>query len=238
MKHLDLFSGIGGFALAAQWAGIETVAFCEIDKFCHKVLQKNFPRVPIHDDIRTLRGEDYAGIDIITGGYPCQPFSLAGKRKGSDDERHLWPEMFRLVREIKPRWVVGENVAGHITSGLDDVCDDLESENYETRTFVFPAFAVGAKHGRERVFVVANSKSKRRNYGHDCENERKADRTEYPSANHSGAFGRMETGRWAPEPNVGRVVDGVPNRVDRNRGLGNAVVPQVAYEILRCIRAV
>src|SRR5690242_14537733 len=107
MRHLDLFSGIGGFSLAAGWAGFTTVQFCEIDPFCQKVLAKNFPGVPIHDDIRTLAGESLGPIDLITGGFPCQPFSVAGKRRGADDDRHLWPEMARLVGECRPRWVLG-----------------------------------------------------------------------------------------------------------------------------------
>lgn len=162
MKHLDLFSGIGGFALAARWANMETVAFCEIDQFCQKVLAKNFPSIPIHNDIKTLNGEDFAGIDIITGGYPCQPFSSAGKRRGNEDPRHLWPEMLRIIRAARPTWVVCENVVGHISNGLDTVLDDFKKEGYKTRQFVIPALAVGAPHRRDRVWIVANAASVRR----------------------------------------------------------------------------
>ena len=119
LKHLDLFSGIGGFALAAQWAGIETVAFCEIDDFACKVLNKNFPCIPVHRDIRELDGSLYAGIDLITGGYPCQPFSTAGKRKGADDPRHLWPEMFRVIKQSRPSWIVCENVEEELPRFLE-----------------------------------------------------------------------------------------------------------------------
>ena len=159
MKKLSLFSGIGGIDLAAKWAGMETVAFCEREEFPQRVLQKNFPGVPIYDDVCTLTKErleqDGIGtIDIISAGYPCQPFSHAGKRRGKEDDRHLWPEVARLIREIKPRWFVGENVAGHITMGLDDVLADLENEGYETQTFVIPSASVGAPHKRERVFIV------------------------------------------------------------------------------------
>lgn len=156
---MDLFSGIGGFALAASWAGIETVAFCEIEDFSRKVLQKNFPGVLIHNDIRELDGKEYAGIDLITGGYPCQPFSTAGKRKGVDDPRHLWPEMFRVIQQARPTWVLCENVEGHITNGLDSVCDDLESEGYQVQPLVIPACAVESPHIRNRVWIIANSPS-------------------------------------------------------------------------------
>ncbi|WP_322788430.1 DNA cytosine methyltransferase [Aneurinibacillus migulanus] len=167
---LDLFSGIGGISLAADWAGIETVAFCEIEPFPQKVLRKNWPEVPIFEDVTKLSKQTLTeagvidndhSIDIICGGYPCQPFSNAGKRQGQADDRHLWPEMFRLVRELRPTWVVGENVAGHISLGLDDVLADLESEGYQARAFVLPAAAVQAPHRRDRVFVVGYSECKR-----------------------------------------------------------------------------
>ncbi len=157
MKVLDLFSGIGGFSLGLERAGFETVAFCEIDPFCRKVLKKHWPDVPIYEDIRTLNGKEIGSVDVITGGYPCQPFSTAGKRRGQEDDRHLWPEMLRLIQEIKPTWVIGENVAGHISMGLDTVLSDLESEAYRTRTFVIPACSIDARHRRDRVWIVANT---------------------------------------------------------------------------------
>ncbi|SFJ43941.1 DNA (cytosine-5)-methyltransferase 1 [Paenibacillus sp. UNC496MF] len=162
MKALSLFSGIGGIDLACEWAGIETVAFCEKEPFPQRVLRKHWPSVPIYDDVCTLTKErlDADGIrtiDLIHGGYPCQPFSTAGKRKGKEDDRHLWPEYFRLVQEIRPRWVVGENVAGHVSLGLDIVLADLESEGYTARSFIIPACGVNAPHRRERVFVVAHN---------------------------------------------------------------------------------
>ena len=157
MKHLDLFSGIGGFALAARWAGIETVGFCEIEDFPRKVLAKNFPGVKIHEDIKDLNGEEYKNIDLITGGYPCQPFSLVGNRQGAKDDRYLWPEMFRIIRQARPRFVVAENVIGHLSLGFDKVCDDLEAENYEVWPFVIPACAKDAPHKRDRLWILANS---------------------------------------------------------------------------------
>ena len=233
MKHLDLFSGIGGFALAAQWAGIETVAFCEIDNFACKVLNKNFPDVPVHRDIRELDGSLYAGIDLITGGYPCQPFSYCGKRCGENDDRHLWPEMRRIIEQARPTWVVSENVAGHITMGLDDVLSDLESLDYAARAVVIPACAVGALHIRERVWVVANTN------GRDDKSgplERPGIRGEAENKGPDGDACSASWGaaRWAKtEPGICLVADGIPDRVARYRATGNAIVPQVAYELLR-----
>jgi DNA (cytosine-5)-methyltransferase 1 len=175
MKSLELFAGIGGISLAAEWAGIETVAFCEREPFCHKVLKKQWPNVPIFDDVCTLnkeslidRGIDIGSIGLISGGYPCQPFSVAGERKGEDDDRHLWPEVKRLLEEIRPTWFIGENVAGHVTLGLDTVLSDLEGIDYSWRSFVIPASSVGANHERYRVFVVAHSNSIRSNTEEEC----------------------------------------------------------------------
>jgi len=167
LRHLDLFSGIGGFSLGLESAGlVETVAFCDFDKYCKKILNKNWPQVPVYDNVKELNydrlksdgiisGEK--GIDIITGGYPCQPFSVAGKQKGEDDPRHVWPEMFRLIQELRPSWVIGENVAGHIKLGLDTVLENLESEGYSSRTFSISASSVGAVHQRERIWIIAHS---------------------------------------------------------------------------------
>ncbi len=156
MRHLDLFSGIGGFALAARWVGWETVGFCEIDPYCQKVLRKHWPDVPIYEDIRELDGRTMGHVDIITGGYPCQPFSSAGNQRGEADDRHLWPEFARLIREIRPRWAIGENVAGHINLGLDGVLADLEGIGYTTEQFVIPACAVNAPHRRDRIWILAS----------------------------------------------------------------------------------
>ena len=163
MKVLDLFSGIGGFSLGLEGAGMETVAFCEKDSFCRKVLAQHWPNVPIHEDIRDLDGQSYRGtVDVVCGGFPCQPFSVAGLRQGKDDDRHLWPEMLRVIRECQPRWVIGENVSGFIRMALDDVCADLEREGYEVRTFVLPACAVDARHRRDRVWIVGYTSSEYR----------------------------------------------------------------------------
>lgn len=166
MKALSLFSGIGGIDLACEWAGIETVAFCEREPFPQKVLQKHWPDIPIYDDVCTLTrarleadGIDCGTIGIISAGYPCQPYSVAGERQGEDDDRALWPEVKRLLEEIRPRWFVGENVAGHITLGLDGVLSDLDDIGYTCQPVVLPAAAVGAPHRRDRVFIIANTTS-------------------------------------------------------------------------------
>ena len=165
-KLLDLFSGIGGFSLGLERVGFKTVAFCETDRYCKEVLQKNWKGIKIYNDVKKIKGEEivkeFGAIDIITGGFPCQSFSVAGRRKGTDDNRYLWPDMFRVIKEIKPRWVIGENVRGiiNIQDGMvfETVCTDLESEGYETQTFIIPAAGVGAPHRRERVWIVGYSK--------------------------------------------------------------------------------
>lgn len=161
-----LFSGIGGFELAAQWAGITPVWSNEIDEFCCKVLRKNFKHDIIQADIRDCgagRKYELAPVDIICGGFPCQPFSTAGKRKGAEDNRYLWPEMLRTIREVKPRWVVGENVAGILSMDggavFEQICASLENEGYTVETYCIPACAVGAPHRRDRVWIVANARS-------------------------------------------------------------------------------
>lgn len=162
MRHLDLFSGIGGFALAAEtvWEGeYENVGFCDNEPFSQAVLKKHWPESKIYGDIKQFIEPPPA--DLITGGFPCQPFSLAGKRRGKEDDRHLWPEMFRVIRQSAPKWIVAENVSGLLTWNggmvLDEVFADLESEGYEVWPLVLPAASVGAPHRRERVWVVAHS---------------------------------------------------------------------------------
>ena len=163
LRHLDLFSGLGGFSLGLEaTGGFETVAFCDIEKFSRKVLKKHWPNVKQYKDIKELTYEQIkedtlAPIDIITGGYPCQPFSVAGSQRGEKDTRHLWPDMFRIVKECKPTWVIGENVSGHIKLGLDTVLQDLESEGYSVRAFSISASSIGANHQRERVWIIAHS---------------------------------------------------------------------------------
>jgi len=168
LKILDLFSGLGGFSLGLERTGnFETIAFCDNDKYSNLVLQKHWKGAKIYNDVKEITKEklESDGIqfpDIITGGFPCQPFSVAGKQKGTSDDRHLWPEMFRIIKEFKPRWVIGENVKGlvNLQDGMvfETVCTDLEGEGYEVRAFNIPAAGVGAPHRRERIWIVAHAK--------------------------------------------------------------------------------
>ena len=155
MRHLDLCSGIGGFALAARWMGWETVGFAEIDPFASAVLSKHWPGVPNYGDIATI--PDGIGADILTAGFPCQPYSVAGQRLGEADDRAIWPLVIAVVRRVQPGWCVFENVAGIINMALDDVLSDLEAEGYEVGTVVLPACAVNAPHRRDRVWIVAHA---------------------------------------------------------------------------------
>ena len=165
LTHLSLFSGIGGLDLAAEWAGIQTVGQCEWAEYPAKVLEKHWPNVPRWKDIRTLTGDSFyertgrRTVDIISGGFPCQPFSVAGKQRGKEDDRYLWPEMVRVIKELRPTWVVGENVAGIVRMALADILSELEACGYQTRTFLVPACAIGARHRRYRVAIVAHSDS-------------------------------------------------------------------------------
>jgi len=261
--HLDLFSGIGGFALAAQAAGYSTIGFSEIEPYACKILKRHWPDVPNHGDIRNIRN---VRADLITGGFPCQPFSLAGKRLGAADDRHLWPEMCRVIGEARPTWVLGENVPGIIGLELDGVLSDLEGLGYAAWPLVIPAVACDARHRRDRLWVVAHSQCLWRREPaahpdeaqgplHPTKREEGAPRTgpsreavadasgerkrkpadEANSVADSGNTWQESGGgmRWRPEPELGRVADGIPNRPHRLRGLGNAIVPQVAETLLR-----
>jgi DNA (cytosine-5)-methyltransferase 1 len=315
MKIIDLFSGIGGFSLGLEaTGGFETVQFVENEPWCQKILAKNFPGVPIAGDIREYDGQK---ADIVVGGFPCQPFSVAGKRKGTRDDRHLWPEMLRVIKACKPRWVIGENVRNltSIQDGMvfEQVCTDLENENYEVQPFIIPASAVNAPHQRYRVWIVANtnntgdrtsehktqrsgekvdqrreelaqfessrlcadvanSKSNQevselrttesehdkgnswmestssrngqsvRKSSKDVANSKISERDALQTNREHGETTPQEVFRdrsgiqrqtswWSSEPRVGRVAYGVSDKVDRLKGLGNAIVPQIAYQI-------
>jgi DNA (cytosine-5)-methyltransferase 1 len=197
MKVLDLFSGIGGFSLGLEAAGFETVAFCEFDQEAQKVLRKNWPNVPIFSDVRTLTKQELQdngiqNIGLICGGYPCQPFSVAGERRGAEDDRHLWPEMFRLVKELRPDWVIGENVAGHINMGLDEVLADLEAEGYTARPFVIPACAVDAHHRRDRVWTIAHVNSGSKSNGSKHEQRMVENTSSRPRRDSESITGRQD----------------------------------------------
>ena len=324
--HLDLFSGIGGFALAAKWNGYRTVGFCDNEPYAQAVLKKHWPEVPCHKDIREVRGELYAGVTLLTGGFPCQPFSVAGKQRGKDDNRYLWPEMLRVIQEAKPTWIIGENVAGIVNLALDQVCADLEGQGYEVESIIIPACAVDAPHRRDRVWIVGHSKldgltasktsggllnqsekqrgkvkewessgascassdvadsvslsersahgskewgcvrgrqdediSQRNEMGSNSSDSRenvadtvkqgregrvhrREDAERESVDGYSGCsgttYGQSGEAIWLAEPNVGRVANGIPNRSHRLKGLGNAIVPQVASEIIRCINKI
>jgi len=306
LTHFSLFSGIGGLDLAAEWAGFQTVGQCEWADYPTKVLEKHWPDVPRWRDIRSVTAESFRErtgmrtVDVISGGFPCQPFSVAGKRKGKEDDRYLWPEMLRVISELQPPWVIGENVAGIVTMALDQVLFDLESLNYTCQAIIIPACAVNAPHRRDRTAImawnsnggheqkvgeiqewertessricldVADTDSDRRfsqETGKSTPNKKRnntaleqagwpefyeavAGRSTVPDANgerlqiarqQSGfkeifAENRTQFGDWwTVEPNVGRVANGIPNRVDRLKCLGNAVVPQQFYPIFQAI---
>lgn len=164
LKHLDLCSGIGGFALGLQSTNyFKTIGFVEIDKFCQKVLTKQFPSIPIYEDLKKFKPQEHnLQPDIITSGFPCQPFSVAGKQKGKDDDRNLWQETFRIIKESRPTWFIGENVSGIVKLYLDTILADLESEGYATRCFNISASSIGAKHQRQRIWIISYTDSRLR----------------------------------------------------------------------------
>jgi DNA (cytosine-5)-methyltransferase 1 len=206
---------------------METVAFCEFDKKAQLVLKKHWPDVPIYDDVRKLNGRQFEGqsIDLICGGFPCQPFSQAGKRRGKEDDRHLWPEYFRLIQEIRPTWVLCENVIGLINMGLDQVLSDLEGENYSCQTFNIPACALYLNHWRQRFWILAYSLPGDRSLG----GEHRRIRGELKQISQY-KMGEIET-----SPRMVGNFDGLPGGLDRLKQLGNAVVPQVVEIIGRAI---
>jgi len=291
MKHIGLFEGIGGFSLAARWMGWETIAWCEWNEFGQKVLKHHFPKATPHGDITKTDFTIYNGqCDILTGGFPCQPYSSAGKRLGKEDERHLWPEMLRAIREIEPTYIVGENVRGLLSwnGGMvfDEVCTDLENLGYQVAPCLIPAVGVNAPHKRERIWFVAYSESSRSrrisgiNNGREsfCEEKRvgfwnkfdnngdKGDATDTSSGrvsgygrksereqiqttkfdkNNSKLNSRMEWEQFPTQSPICSRNDGLSARLDgiafskwRNESIkagGNAIVPQVAYQIFKAI---
>ena len=249
MNALSLFSGIGGIDLACEWAGIKTVAFCEREPFPQKVLRKHWPDVPIYDDVCTLTkarldADGIGGaINLIHGGWPCQPFSIAGERRGKEDDRHLWPEVFRLLQEIQSEWFVGENVAGLITMELDEVLSNLEGCGYAWETFIIPAFAVNAPHRRDRIIIVGHL-SDSGSIGHQGIERLREDK---------GKIREWRTRPFRPAPKLFDDVDWkeraresgflggsdvVPDRMDRIKSLGNAVAPTQIYPILAAIKQI
>ena len=318
MRHVDLCSGIGGFALGFEWAGLSSpVMFCDIEPWSRKILAKHWPDVPIATDVKELANDPNGLVpdcDILTAGYPCQPFSLAGERRGTEDDRHIWPYILSIVKGKRPAWCVFENVYGHVSMGLDEVLSDLEGESYAARPFIVPACAADAPHRRDRVWIIARNVADTRherfhksgqhgNVSQESKQPRRvqrdgisgrqqtqilADTTRLHSngsrehtqqgqrqepqlgdsrgtdnvadtngsqqqrrwvpsgihKEHAKPNGRSDTSRqqatqfWLPEPAVGRVAHGIPRRVDRLKGLGNAIVPQIAMRIGQTIKAV
>ena len=336
LKHVDLCSGIGGFALGFKWAGLsKPVLFCDIELWCRQLLAQNFPNVPIAEDVKEIANDPKRfipePIGILTAGYPCQPFSAAGKRRGEEDPRHIFPHILRIVAQTRPTFTVFENVYGHISMGLDNVLNGMESEGYTVKPFVVPASGVGARHKRDRIWILGyaehdgplaaevargsfkasdtseegahqTSQSEgtgRPEYGKNVAtgtgaenvgnttNLRRDGRSEtigragsqgeqdksepevwgepsrpsedvayaqsigiqgYRSSGEQIAYShagqeislcsgqRNSATQWETEPCLDRVVNGVPHRVDRIKGLGNAIVPQIAMNIGLCIK--
>jgi len=284
MAHVDLCSGIGGFALGFEWAELsKPVLFCDIEPWSRQILSKHWPDVPIADDVKELANDPTRIIhaigdrpSILTAGYPCQPFSQAGQRRGSEDDRHIWPEIFSIVQQVRPDWIVCENVSGHITMGLDEVLSDLaDKANYAVQTFHLGAVSVDAPHRRMRLWIVgrnvADTQSNRTGksrHAHKTEGSKESSATQPHGSSTNvadaqskrvqrhGASGqqkpqsyarekvslrsseRPRATTWDVEPPVGRVANGIPRRVDRLKGLGNAIVPQIAMRIGQTIKAV
>lgn len=284
MRHIGLFAGIGGFELAARWMGWNTIAWSEWDPFCQKVLSYHFPEAKGYGDIKQADFTQYRGqCDILTGGFPCQPYSVAGKRLGKEDERHLWPEMLRVIREVRPRWIIGENVRGLLSWNegvvFEEVCSDLESEGYEVQAFIIPAASVGAPHRRERVWIVAYSDNSRSGDGFgqvqttDAEISKRYDYAEFSDSNSrltpNAENSRLSTcnegqrqeqfrrrnertsfsEHWENFPTISPVCggdDGLPSELDgitlpkwrkeSIKAYGNAIVPQVAYQLFQAIK--
>jgi DNA (cytosine-5)-methyltransferase 1 len=318
MRHLDLFSGIGGFALAAGWAGFETIGFAETDAYCSKILDLHWPGVVNYGDVRAIDGNQFQDVDLVTAGFPCQPFSCAGQRRGSSDERFLWPELARLLGEVRPRFALLENVPGILS--LDGgrifgrILGELAALGFDASWNCVPASAVGALHRRDRLWIVltdSETLQRREVFGDEphgilsgilshadeqllngsgyagpggriesangsCELAHADDQRQWElqgrfeesrrrtgngclqdnghvaDANGTGSQGHGRPAErpgewtawqgseplesiWLTEPDVGRVASGIPKRVDRLRGLGNAIVPQVAYVFIAAI---
>lgn len=237
MRVGSLFSGIGGFELGLEWAGMKTVWQVENDPYAQRVLAKHWPDVARYGDIRTFNAVEAGEVDLICGGFPCQPHSSVGKRKASQDERDLWGEFAKVIREAKPRWVVAENVRGLLSSETGrfygGILRDLASLGYDVEWFVFSAKAVGAPHRRDRVFIVAHAN------GSQCKGMGIAGGISQEKELSFDGRGKQIDWQprewWTSEPDVDRVAHGISRRVDRLRCLGNAVVPQCSYEIGKII---
>ena len=236
MKVLDLFSGIGGFSLGLEWAGFETVAFCEYDEACKKVLDKHWPDVPKYTDVRELTAEQLNNdgirdIGIITGGFPCQPYSRAGKRKASFDDRDMAPEFVRLVEDVKPAFAIGENVQGFVDVGLVPFLDDLEKVGYYTQALSIPSCAVGLPSVERHIWTISTPNEER------C--KRISERAIQIITDMQGKFQGSDSripDRWnLPKARVCGAGEGVAGRMDRLEQIGNSIPPQVVKVIGKAI---
>ena len=221
LTHLSLFSGIGGLDLAAEWAGFRTVGQCEWADYPREVLEKHWPGLPRYRDIRTLTKESFYEltglytVDVISGGFPCQPFSVAGKQRGKDDDRYLWPEFLRVIHELQPAWVIGENVPGIANLALDTVLSDLEAEGYEVQCFLIPACGVDAPHKRFRVVIVAHAIDRRISLRRNGKLQDSAENGPEGSDNRRGTQ-KLISGQWREnESRTGRVADGLRAEIHR-----------------------
>lgn len=247
MRALSLFSGIGGIDLAAEWAGIDIAAICEINPFSQKVLKKHWIDVPLFPDITKLNRklledegviEPGGTVDIVYGGHPCQPYSSPGKKKGKEDERDLWPEAYRIIRELKPSWYVGENVDNLTNMAeFEESINNLEKINYKTQSFIISAKSVGAPHRRNRVFIVANSNSESKLQTNQKFNTIRKEWNTWENTSWR-VRGKISTTYWEEnKPPICGMDDGFSDRFykDRMIALGNAVIPQQIYPILKAI---
>lgn len=240
INMISLFTGIGGFDLAAETLGWNILFQSEIDEFCLQVLEQNSPKVPKYGNINEINATEYNGnVDVLAGGFPCQPFSLAGWQQGADDERFMWPAMYRLIQECKPTWVVAENVLGLISNAdglvFEQVCSDLEREGYEVQTYIIPAAGKNTFQERKRVWIVA------------CLNGQRIPENEIAPGEHFKAFAKTKKQlpdcayfkSWVQSirhySKLDGMVYGIPDWMDRTKALGNAIDPRIAYEIFLII---
>lgn len=235
MKHGSLFSGIGGFDWAAECAGIPTLWQVEINPFCRRVLEEHFPFAKRFEDIKSLNGGELDSVDIISGGFPCQPFSRArgARREGINDERYLWPEMERIVRKVRPSWVIVENVPGIDDQELvvDTISADMEAIGYQVGPALeIPAYCIGSPQMRERIWIVAHANRFRQQKRRRIERLSRKERIETHTCMQND---------WPPRfgeiPGVPGMADGIPDRVDRVKAIGNSIVPHIAFEIFKTI---
>ena len=230
----SLFAGIGGFDLGLERAGMRCMWQVEIDDYCSRVLAKHWPDVERHRDVRECGGHNLETVDVICGGFPCQPFSYTGREKGVADTRWLWPQFARVVTELQPKYVVVENVPGLLHHGMGLLLADLAALGYDAEWDCIPARTFGAWHNRDRAFVIAYADDTGSCGGGKSKQWRECEEMERREQHRGYGGDRIMAGTieslptWATEPRISRVADGVPRRVDRLRAIGNAVVPQVA----------